>query len=433
VTTVPFFSKQSAASVFHRLTAHIETPMSAMIEIADRCNEVCVHCYQVQGQKGEMTTAEVMRVIDELAELRVMFLTISGGEPTLRSDFLEIVAHARKHKFAVKLFTNGLSMTPALAHTLAELAVAEVQISLYSVRADVHDWVTRVPGSWERTVAAVKYLVAERVPVMLKTPVMSFNADECDQYRELATSLGADYAFDPGMLDPREDGDRTPEALNPSEEQIMRVQSDPSLSPTMTADTPTRSLDETVCGACTGSVHIEANGEIRPCTQLTVDCGNALTDGVRGALASNEAGRVIRGLTWRDLHGCRDCALQPYCARCYARARTVTGDAMGPYGDACDSARRSWARRYGRELEIVGGAAASGTLGPFRELEPGRFEIAEDVVTDHDRELAGRQAWMRRAEGASEEPARAAPGELVQIRRPGRKRPEPERIPSGAE
>ena len=56
----------------------------AMVEMSDRCNEVCVHCYQLQGQKGEMDTAQLKSVIDELAEMGVLVLTLSGGEATLR-------------------------------------------------------------------------------------------------------------------------------------------------------------------------------------------------------------------------------------------------------------------------------------------------------------------------------------------------------------
>ena len=177
--SVPFKGKTSVAALVSKLAGE-ETPLSAMIEIADRCNEKCVHCYQVQGQKGEMTTEEIFGVLDELAEMGVLFLTISGGEATLRKDFLDIVAYARKKKFAVKLFTNGLKVTRELASKLGELAVQEVQISLYSSHANVHDWVTNVPGSWEKTTAAARYLVDAGVKVVLKTPVMRINEDDTD-------------------------------------------------------------------------------------------------------------------------------------------------------------------------------------------------------------------------------------------------------------
>src|SRR5690606_1736220 len=153
-------------------------PFSAMLEIADRCNEACVHCYQVQGQKGELETAHWERVMRELAELGVMFLTFSGGEATLRRDFLHLVAYARRLRFAVRIFSNGLNLDAAMAAELGRLSVQEVQISLYSHRAEVHDGVTRVPGSFERVVAAARHLRAAGVQVLLKSPLMSLNAPE---------------------------------------------------------------------------------------------------------------------------------------------------------------------------------------------------------------------------------------------------------------
>src|SRR4030095_7190721 len=96
MSNVPYRRKTSAAGLVAKLRSDEHAPFSAMIEISDRCNEVCVHCYQIQGRKGEMSTEEIKTVLDELADMGVLFLTLSGGEPTLRKDFLDIVRHARE-------------------------------------------------------------------------------------------------------------------------------------------------------------------------------------------------------------------------------------------------------------------------------------------------------------------------------------------------
>jgi radical SAM protein with 4Fe4S-binding SPASM domain len=421
MTTEPghFRSKKSVAQVLAAFTKDKHTPISAMIEIADRCNEVCIHCYQIQGQKGEMSTDEVKSVMDQLAELGVLMLTISGGEPTLRHDFIELVEHARRKKFAVKIFTNGLTMTRELAGKLAALAVQEVQISVYSHRAEVHDEVTGVRGSWERTVAAVRNLRDARVAVVVKTPMMKLNAGESDAYIDFAIGLGADYMMDPHM-DPREDGDRAPETLRVDPETYARAHFDPRLGgKTRKEEMPgPKDLNASVCGACSGNVHIEANGELRPCTQLTVPVGHAVRDGVKAAWERNEDGAAIRSLTWQDLHGCRDCALNRYCGRCYANAMTEGGDALGPYLSACARARLHYEMRHGHALELLPPASddrVSG-LGPFVETAPGVFAHGEDVVTQADLEKRRRHAWIRQAPSPA--------GDLVQLRRPGaRKKP----------
>lgn len=418
-------SLPSARAMLARLSQQWKSPLSAGIEISDRCNEVCVHCYQEQGRKGEMTTEELQRVMDELASMGVLLLTFSGGEATLRKDFLELVAYARSKGFAVRIFTNGLTMTRELARSLAELAVQMVEISLYSTRADTHDFVTGVPGSFEKTVAGVRHLVEAGVAVTVKTPVMSINENEVSDYAAFAESLGATYAFDVGDLTAREGGSRAPEAFEISTAKKVQLRREWG---GVSSNGQVRPLDQSPCLAAT-MLHIEPNGALRPCTSLEVDLGHVLTDGIAAAHASNERAVAIRKLTWANIHGCRECDLRSYCTRCYASALAQTGDALAPYPSACRKAREACAEHTGRPLAISDALSGS-DIGPYREITEGVFERMPDLVTPEDDALAARLGWTRRAAGPSEAPVAARPGELVQIRRPGRKKSTLERIPT---
>ena len=388
-----FRSKVSAAGLVAALRTDEHAPYAAMIEIADRCNETCVHCYQVQGQKGEIETDDWRRIMDELAEMGVVFLTISGGEATLRKDFLDIVRHARKRRFAVKIYTNGLSMTRALAQELAALAVQEVQISLYSHEAAIHDGVTCVPGSWEKTTAGARYLVEAGVKVVLKSPLMTVNKDGVEAYADFVRSLGCDYSMDP-HLDPREDGDREPESLRIDDDALRTAMTHPMLGGMGPRDVE-KPLDASLCGACSGHVHIEANGEIRPCTQLTVPVGHALEDGVRAAWESDETGRAIRSVTWRDLPACRQCDLRSHCGRCFANAKVEVDDALAPYPSACRRAAVMAEIATDRPVRVGASADRDGTVGPYRHLGDGVYEPFAPTITDDDRARARRHAWAR--------------------------------------
>lgn len=412
-----FLSKRSAISVVAELQKSGSAPLTAMVEIADRCNEVCVHCYQVQGQKGEMSTEQVKRLFDELAEMGVLFLTLSGGEATLRSDFLELTRYAREKRFAVKLYSNGLRIDEALADELAALAVQEVQISLYSHQPDVQDWVTRVPGSFERTVQAAKLLLERGVHVVMKSPVMNFNVEGYRDFIAFVKELGADFSLDP-VMHAREDDARDPEAFSLTSEDYVRVMSDPVV-------TPAASLVHTAprpCGAC-ASVHVEANGELRPCAMWDVPLGN-VTEQPLDAAWSSPLSELVRGLGWADIHGCRDCDLRAYCGRCFASARQEAADALAPYPGACRRARLHHELVEGQAPAIV----PERELGPFRKREDGSFEPVQDELTEADRALHARYPWLLR-EAPAAAPASAAVGQLVQIRRPG-KRSREERIPA---
>ena len=78
-------------------------PHAAFIQLSDRCNHACEHCYQVHGKRGELETAEVKALLDDLAASGVLFVTFSGGEVTLRPDLLQLIEYARSLRFAVRL------------------------------------------------------------------------------------------------------------------------------------------------------------------------------------------------------------------------------------------------------------------------------------------------------------------------------------------
>jgi radical SAM protein with 4Fe4S-binding SPASM domain len=423
---------KSADVLLSALARRTGKPLGAMIEISDRCNEVCVHCYQEQGLKGEMTTDQIKSVMDELAQMGVLMLTLSGGEATLRPDFLELVEHARKRAFAVRLYTNGLTMTRELAAELHRLAVYSVEISLYSHRADVHDFITGVLRSFERTTAGIRYLAELGVNVLVKSPMMAVNDVEMAALRAFALELGASsFVADPNALMPREGGERGPERLSRSQETFEAAVTEfvAAKATHPPGAQPRASLDRPVCGAG-ASLHVEPNGELHPCTMLDVNLGDA-RQGIAELREHNADRRAMVALGWKDLHGCRTCDLSDVCSRCYAAALASVGDALAPYPTACQDARSAYLVRTGCSVETVPNAHGRSDVGPYRHLTGNRFQAVADDVTAEDDALAARLGWTRRAGGALPNPgARVRPGELVQLRRPGSKRARPLQVPA---
>lgn len=436
----------SALEVLARVEAQSGRPLSAMLELSDRCNEVCVHCYQVQGQKGELGTGDWKRVLQELSQAGVLMLTLSGGEVTLRSDFLEIVAYARQLGFAVRIFTNGLTMTRELAASLADLHVLDVEISVYSARAAVHDFVTGVPGAFDKTLRGIRHLRELGVAVTIKTVVMSVNEAELSDYPAFADSLGVRYRLDTGGVVPREGYDRAPQALNPQGASIQRLERQlqgrrgPSKSAQLDPGLPAgrKPAASGVCGAG-NNLYVEPNGELRPCSLLEVDLGDVRAGGTLHAFESAKA-QQMRGLRWGQLHGCRVCELARWCARCHATALAETGDALGPHPGGCERARDRAQAAADATLRFVGRSApglgdpADGqielALGPYRQIAPSVYEAFDDPRTSEDEALAQRLGWTRRSPTGKRAPDLAVrPGQLVQIRRPGRKASRLELVP----
>src|SRR5579864_4104805 len=203
-------------------------PLSVHIDVTYRCNERCVHCYLEHDDKGEMSTQEIKDILNQLAEAGVFFLVFSGGEVFMRRDFLELVEYARKLLFNVKVKTNGVMIHEAEAKRLRELGVEQVQLSVYSHRPEIHDAITKLPGSLKRTLDSIKFLKAQGLKVTVSNVLMTYNRDDHRATQKLAKELGVSYTLDPTVT-PKMDGDTSVLALRVDADNLDELFADPEL------------------------------------------------------------------------------------------------------------------------------------------------------------------------------------------------------------
>lgn len=407
-------SGQAAADLLQGLLSASPGLTTAHLQLADRCNHSCVHCYQVQGQKGELSPEDALRVVDRLADAGVFLLTISGGEATLRHDLVDVIARARSRAMAVTLFTNGYTMTRELAHGLAELAVWRVHISVYGPDAATHDAVTNVRGSFERTIAGVKMLRDEGVHVVLKTPVMHVNHDRIEAIRDLARELGCSVGLSEEIT-AREDGDLSPVALNATGDEHAKYLEVERRRSDYTPEALAAARRGRTCSVGRVGVTIEPNGELRPCTALVAPLGNVLRDDP-ASLFDGEANAFIQNVSVATLHGCRDCDLITGCQRCHGNAAHEVGDAFAPYPSACRRALGAYRRAVGG-VHVIESPERPADVGPFRIVSEGVVEQIPDVRTTHDEEIARRYPWIRPDADYAQRMLSAPSGErLVQLR-----------------
>ncbi|HZM36378.1 MAG TPA: heme d1 biosynthesis radical SAM protein NirJ [Burkholderiales bacterium] len=155
-----------------------------------RCNLTCMHCYSISADidfPGELSTAEVLGVMDDLKAFRVPALILSGGEPLLRPDLFRIAARAKELGFYTALSTNGTLIDPPLAERIGAAGFDYVGISLDGLR-ETHDRFRRKAGAFERSLAALRLCRDVGVRVGMR-----FTLTE-DNFRDL-----------PGLLDLAED------------------------------------------------------------------------------------------------------------------------------------------------------------------------------------------------------------------------------------
>jgi radical SAM protein with 4Fe4S-binding SPASM domain len=356
-------------------------PMTAQIYLENRCHLKCAHCYEDETSHPHiegMNLEQYDRLFVQLKQLGVLGVTFTGGEIFLRRDCLDVVELARKHRFAVSLYTSGTLIDEAKAQRIRDLLVSDVHISVYSHDAAVHDQFTGVPRSWERSVRALKWLHAAGVPTILRSNIMTFNVDHIDELIDLAKSVGADYQFDPSVK-PKLNGDRSPLRFAVSADKIrLRVLSRPDLFAAFrnnepgsycTGDKSFLDDDSVMCGAARGLISVAADGAIHACGFFPTSAGNALQEPLEDIWFGARQLDDIRNTTKGDMQACTSCDVKSTCSPCMAySAAEHDGDhrqcasssrqiATAVRSLAENRVRRHQQMERGRALPIVGDAS----------------------------------------------------------------------------
>jgi len=323
----------------------LNIPLSVQLDLTYRCNERCVHCYLDHDDHGEMTTAEIKDLLDQMADAGVFYLTISGGEILMRRDFFEILEHARARTFCVKLKTNGVLIRKKEAERLRELGVETVQISIYSHRAEVHDAITKMPGSFRQSIDAVRFLRMQGLTVTMANVLMTQNANDYMSVRALAAELDAKFTIDP-TITPMMDGDRSILNLNVEQAALQEVFRNEALvgnveefcAPPQGVDE--EALDMLPCSAGHTSCYVSPYGDVYPCVQFPLPTGNVRQTKFVDIWRDSPQFKEVRSITLRDMPSCSKCAHGGTCTRCPGLAY-MEGNMRGPSSQDCE---KSYAR-----------------------------------------------------------------------------------------
>jgi radical SAM protein with 4Fe4S-binding SPASM domain len=336
------------SGLLHEVTdraLRLGVPFSVQIDLTYRCNEQCVHCYLDHDDHGEMTTAEIKRLLAEMADAGVFILTLSGGEIFMRKDLFEILECARAHTFVIKLKTNAVLIREAQAARLRDLGVQQIQVSIYSHRAEVHDAITKVPGSLRRSINAIRFLRSQGLKVVMANVLMTENMQDYQGVRALAEELGAEYTLDPTVT-PMMDGDRSILKLNAGETALRNLFRDESYvgnveefcAPPPAPDEA--SMDSLPCSAGHTACYVSPYGEFYPCVQFPLSCGNVRQQRFIDIWRNSEQLKEVRSIRLRDLSSCSQCSHGSTCTRCPGLA-FLEGNMRGPSTADCE---KSFAR-----------------------------------------------------------------------------------------
>ncbi len=173
----------------------VKSPLRMDLLLTYRCNNKCTHCYTSSPRDSvrELKTEDWKRILDRLHDtVGVPNVTFTGGEPTMRDDLKELIAHAERKGIVCGMVTNGRRLSyEKYASSLVKAGLDYVQVTLESHRKKIHDGVTGVEGSWEETVQGIRNLVREGIYVDVNATLLKDNVSDVEGLVEFAAELGA--------------------------------------------------------------------------------------------------------------------------------------------------------------------------------------------------------------------------------------------------
>ena len=337
---------QFGESLLNRIPGK-RVPISGSLELTFRCNLRCQHCYVAHGHYGilgqqELSTSEIQRIIDEVVDAGCLWFLITGGEPLVRRDFLDIYAYAKRKGLIVNLFTNGTLLNTRIADYLAEWPPFRVEITLYGATQETYERVTGIPGLYARCMRGIELLLERGLPLNLKTMLMTLNQHEIQDMRAFADSLGVPFRYD-AMLNAGLDGDGRPTSLRIPPEEVVQL----DLQDQGRAEEWRSFIQRTkgyqypgdnlyVCGAGERSFHIDPYGRLCLCMMVRY----ASYD-LRSGSFQEGWGQFFPQIRSQKIEGnyiCSQCELKPLCGQCPGWSFIEHGETQKPVDYLCQVA-----------------------------------------------------------------------------------------------
>jgi radical SAM protein with 4Fe4S-binding SPASM domain len=306
-------------------TLEMLIPFTVHWELTYHCNLQCPHCYVVpQGSRKELSCGEIAAILDDLKERGTLYVIFSGGEILTRKDFFDIARYARKKGFALRLSTNGTLIDGQVADQIEQLNPLSVEISLYGSRPATHDRITASPGSFERSLRALKLLNDRSIRTTVKSLIMKPNAAEFQEMRKFARKIGSQFIYDTIVI-PRLDGSMAPCGNRLGREELYSLLYSEVQEKGNDWDSRGNDLS---CSAGLNAISISPYGDVYPCMGFTESGGNLSKNSLSEILHSPIFSRM-RSITLSELRECKGCELIQHCNRCPALAVMETGDLLG--------------------------------------------------------------------------------------------------------
>lgn len=310
--------------------------LSLHIDITSECNERCIHCYIPNGAKNQCKrlSLQVFRLlVDDFVELGGKYIVLSGGEPLMHPDIMEMLRYCSEKNLETSIFSNLTLLSDGHLQMMKTSHVSLVQVSVYSMNPDVHDAITQKRGALVKTLSAIERLRNEGLNVQVACPVMLQNkggvADIIKYVKQKGLSLRTN-----SLILPTTDGDDTfikTSALTLEQKKSMlcdMIEVDSAFTKEVLLEknensvelcsNPKVFLNSSLCEAGVNSCSVSVDGYVCPCPKWqSYHLGNIYEKRLTEIWYNNPLLSTIRRINrQKNFPECLNCKAIDYCKRC---------------------------------------------------------------------------------------------------------------------
>ncbi|MBQ6924403.1 MAG: radical SAM protein [Kiritimatiellae bacterium] len=316
---------------------------NACFELTYLCNEKCRHCYlddpKANAETGILRFDVWKKVIDEIADMGCMNILVTGGEPTLHPDFLQICQHIVDRGMLLDIFTNALNISDELFDSIVALHPNTVSFSLYGGTPEFHDWITQVPGSFERSLKTIMMFKCAGVNLYVKSVLFKGHAEEFAKLRKWGKRAKIQVNCAQVVSDGRAGSDHT--GLNADDATLTQyLETVADEEPFwQQSEIPLRKPDDTICGMGLYTLTVRPNGNISPCIPHPMVLGNVTKDSLPDIWDNSLELNKLRQYRWRDVSAkCVTCEHSGFCMVCPGTSYAECGE-LAPCSYSCRHAQ----------------------------------------------------------------------------------------------
>ena len=316
-----FFRRHGIVSEFH-------------IDLTDACTERCVHCYVPKGQKDFLPVELVEKALVEFRAMNGLTVHLTGGEAMMHPDFERICRKCVELNLNFIIFSNMTLCDEKRIAFLKEVLPQFINVSLYSMDPVVHDAITQLPGSWQKTHDAIVKCCDAGVACRIATPLLKENQDALPALRKFADEHRMHLVPAADIIAQADHGCGNLAHACSTEELRRVLTRDPDLFHKV-YNTKMPACDAKVCDIGSARLYLNAKGNYYPCDSMHEYVLGNVRENTVEEIWKGEKLNYLRELKNRDFGSCATCGNRPWCKVCPAANFNATGDLFKHHPNTC--------------------------------------------------------------------------------------------------